>query len=1074
LFTRLPASETGVDFINALKETPDRNIFTYEYIYNGGGVAVGDINNDSLPDIYLTGNFASSRLYLNEGNMHFRDITEEAGVSTKGWCSGVTMADVNEDGWLDIYVCRSAKYAPKDRANLLFINNGDLNFTEQAVSYGIDEKGHSTVASFFDYDRDGHLDLYVGNHQVNFAQKFDFAEDKLQNPYRWGWNRLYHNNGDGTFTDVTESLGLKDAGFALSVTTVDINLDGWTDIYVANDYIDPDYMLINQGDGTFRDELADHLFHISNFGMGADIADYNNDTLPDIIVLDMLAETNYRRKTLRGGAGYDRYWKQVKFGFYHQLMRNTLQLNNGNGTFSEIGQLAGISATDWSWTPMLADFDADGWKDLLVTNGYRRDFTNLDFMRGILEEERKKAKAEHRELDLARLLKQIPVTRLPNYVFRNNADLTFTNETNAWGLTDGAFSMGSAYADLDGDGDLDLVMNNIDDTAFIYRNNARKINWLKVRCKGSDGNTFGLGAKVWVKAGGLTQYQELMPVRGYQSSQEPVLYFGLGKAGSADEVRILWPNGHQQVVQNVPAGKTLVFRQEDATDRYVPPKPPRPYFTDITTRSKIDFRHRENEYNDFRRQPLLPHKMSQEGPALAVGDVNGDGLDDIFIGGAYDQAGMLYVQTASGRFRALPQHAFETDKVSEDISAVFLDADGDGDADLYVMSGGGEFVEHAREFPDRLYLNDGSGRFTRDTTALPAGIRECGSIVRPCDFDGDGDLDLFAGTLFIPGRYPLPASSFLLENDGGTFHNVTASLCSGLQSVGMVRCAVWTDVDSDGKPDLVISGEWMPLKIFRNTGSGFEDITAKAGTGESTGWWFSLAAADLDGDGDQDLVAGNRGLNDQIQASDDKPAYLYADDFDANGQIDPLICAWFGDTSFPVASRDEFRLQMQNWRNRYPTYASYAKLRIKDILKPEQFKKALYLEAKTFRTAWFENDGRGHFTRHDLPFRTQFSPVQGIIIRDFTGDGHPDILLAGNYFPARAEAGRYDASIGVLLKGDGSGHFKPVDAMHSGISLPGDVRRMALVRLAGKRTGIAVARNDNKISLLEWLKPEER
>jgi len=1067
LFTLLQPGQTGIDFINQLKEDDKRNIFTYEYLYNGSGVAVGDLNGDGLPELFFASNFSSCKLYRNDGNMHFTDITEAAGISTKGWCSGVTMADVNEDGLLDIYVCRSAKYRPKGRANLLFINDGNLVFHEAAADYGINEMGHSTIASFFDYNHDGHLDLFVGNHQIKFAQEMDYWANKLKNPDRWGMNRLYKNEGNGHFKDVTDDFDLKDVGFALSVTTADIDMDGWDDIYVTNDYIDRDYMYINQQGHGFKDELTQRLKHISNFGMGADIADYNNDSRPDIFVLDMLAEGNHRRKMLRTGANIERKKLEEKYGYFKQYMRNTLQLNNGNGTFSEISQLAGISATDWSWVALLADFDGDAWKDLLITNGYRRDFTDMDFLRHTLDEETNKAEKEHRDKDLGWLLKQIPVNRIKNYLYQNNHDLSFSNQTDAWGLSQKAFSMGGVYADLDNDGDLDIVMNNLDDTAFVYRNNSHQLNWFKLSFKGNPSNAFGIGCKAWIKAGNNTQYQELVPVRGYQSSLEPLLYFAIANQNTADTITVEWPGGMQQSLSNVAARQSLTFYEDSARTKTPDKKVINTMFRNITASSGIRFQHHENEYMDYKRQPLLPHKMSNEGPALAVADVNGDGLDDFFVGGAYKQSGVLYIQKTNGSFRQAYTPDFDKDAGSEDVAALFFDADNDHDPDLYVVSGGGEFVENANEFPDRLYLNDGKGHFSKSVNMLPD-LHDCGSCVSAADFDRDGDLDLFVGTLFLPGKYPYPVSSRILVNEGAKFVDKTASICPQLINIGMVRSATWADINSDDIPELIIGGEWMPIKIFEYQSGKFIDITQTAGLGETSGWWFSLATADLDGDGDLDLIAGNRGLNDQLQASASKPVMLYADDFDRDGQVDPFICEWFGNNMYPVASYDEFNLQVRKMRGRYKYFKDYADLKISDIFSPEQLNTALILQVQTFASAWFENTGHGHFIRHDFPNEAQFSPLQSILIKDLNHDTYPDLLLSGNYYPARAESGPFDASIGTVLLNNGDKTFRVASALNTGLILDKDIRKTAFLQMANNKYGVLAARNNDRMILYQW------
>ena len=1051
LFSLVPPVESGVAFENTLVESAEANVLAYEYFYNGGGVAAGDLDGDGLPDLYFTANQGSNRLYLNRGGFRFEDVTDAAGVAGPGgdWTTGVTMADVDGDGHLDLYVARSGDLPTAQRRNLLYLGDGRGGFREAAAELGLDDPGYSTHASFFDYDRDGDLDAYVVNHNVKRLRGFDVGVMKTLRDSLAG-DRLYRNDG-GRFTDVTEAAGIHQTpiGFGLSATVGDLDGDGWPDLYVANDYDEDDYLYLNDRDGTFRDAGRDLLAHTSYFSMGADIADVNNDARPDLLTLDMLPPDNRRQKLLKGPENYDRQQLLLSYGYGPQYMRNMLHLNEGGAGFSEVGQLAGVSNTDWSWAALLADFDLDGWKDLYVTNGYVRDYTNLDFLKFTAPEARRAAQARGEEPDLLALVRQMPSSELSNRAFRNTGRLQFEDVTGAWGTERPSLSSGAATADLDGDGDLDLVVSNLNAPAFLYRNRASERagrHALTVRLEGEGANRFGVGARVEATTpDGRTLVQELHPARGYQSSVEPVVHLGLGGAETVD-LLVVWPDGRRQSLAGVPAG-TVTVRQAEASEAAPSPTPPRPRFAGLADALGLAFTHRENPFVDFKREPLLPHLLSRYGPGMAVGDVNGDGLDDVFVGGARGQPAALFVQQADARFAPAAAPAVAADSAFEDTDALFFDADGDGDLDLYVVSGDSESTDGA-DYQDRLYLNGGFGAFTRAADALPE-ITSSGGAVAAGDVDGDGDLDLFVGGRVLPGRYPLSPRSFLLRNDGGRFHDVTAEVAPDLVEPGMVAAALWADLDGRGGAELVIAGEWMPVRVFRSEGGRLVEATGDLGLAGTAGWWNALAAADLDGDGDLDLVGGNRGLNAQVRASPEAPAAILAADVDGNGSVDPVLSHVLDGARVPVVSRDEMLGQVTRLRRRFTDYASYADATLDDLFTAEERAGALELRATTFATTVFENDG-GRLTARALPAEAQVAPVHAVLVGDFDRDGTTDLLLAGNEFGTRAQDGPFDAGRGLFLQGRGGPDaggvaFEPVSPAESGFFAPGDVRALRLV-----------------------------
>jgi len=1068
LFVAVAPESSGVTFANRLPEDSAFNIVSYLYYYNGGGVAAGDIDGDGLIDLYFVSNLGRNHLYRNLGNFKFEDITDRAGVADSvGWKSGVTMADVNGDGRLDIFVS-GVDYLGMHGRNVLYINNGDGTFTDRTHEFGLDFAGYSTQAAFFDYDSDGDLDMYLLNSSTLTERAASPSTSRLVRNAKAG-DRLYRNDG-GHFVDVSAKAGIYGGveGFGLGVVVSDVNLDGCPDIYVANDFPENDFLYLNNCNGTFTESITQATGHTSRFSMGADAADFNNDGRPDIAVLDMLPDSERLLKTASPAESYELFNLKLAAGYHYQYARNTLQLNRGvvgrKLRFSEIGQLAGIAATDWSWAPLFADFDNDGFKDLFVTTGIYRRPNDLDYIASL------DSIPTGTQPPAERLIAKMPHVAHANYLFRNNGDLTFTNVAAAWGVGAAGFSNGAAYVDLDNDGALDLVVNNLNAPAAIYRNRARELDpathhYLTVALRGTGANTAGIGAKVMVSAGGRHQLVEVMPTRGFESAVDPRPHFGLGATSRVDSLTVIWPDRRQQVLENVAADRMLTLSQSDAR---IPPlnrptaKPPP--FSDITDRLPIDFKHHENAFFDFRREPLMPHLLSTEGPALAVGDVNGDGRDDIYVGGGKWQAGKLFVQDANGRFHAMVEPAFTADSLHEDVAAVFFDADGDGDLDLYVVSGGNEFWE-GEPLRDRLYLNDGHGNFVRDTSALPDFFHN-GSCVVP------GGNFLFVGSRVVARHYGVAPRSYLLENDGhGHFRDVTAQVAPGLDSIGMVTAATWVDYDGDGKLDLIVVGEWMPIRVFHQENGRFVDRTEQAGFAGTNGWWNSIQAVDLNGDGRPDLVLGNLGLNSFIRASRAEPARLYVGDFFDTGSLAQILTSYRQGVSYPLAGRDELLQVMPALRSRYPTHASFGASRIEDIIPRTALRKARVLQADQFASAIALNRGDGTFELRPLPVEAQFAPVYASLAGDFDGDGKTDLVIAGNFYGVTPVEGRYDASYGLFLHGDGHGQFAAVDMDRSGLAIEGQVRHMAFLKRANGDRLLVIARNNDRLQLEQIAAP---
>lgn len=1073
----LRAADTGIDFRNEIRETPENNVLKNIYFYNGGGVAVADINNDSLPDLYFVNCSGKNGLYLNQGHLKFKNITDGSGLeSPDGFETSVTAADVNADGYLDFYVCRAGPFPLDARRNRLYINNHDLTFTEQAAACGIDDPSMSTGANFFDYDNDGDLDLYVLNYPASFEyiSKIEANTDPFTGQFKpdlkpkneYDSDRLYRNDG-GKFTDVSKQAGIQNFAYGLSVGVSDFNRDGWPDIYVGNDFIQPDILYINNRNGTFTNRMERYFRHSAQHTMGAELSDFDNDGLVDVLTLDMLPVSNYRQKSTTSTNSQSRYNTLIQYGYFEPVVRNVLQRNNGNGTFSDIACLAGIYKTDWSWSGLSIDLDNDGLKDLAITNGYRREFTDSDYMNFTAPKLRGATVSSFDDV-----FKYIPTYKIRNFVFRNKGDWTFEDVTGKWMDMPPSWSNGAVWADLDRDGDLDWVINNLEDEAFAYENLSAGqpgANYLQLKLTGSANNPFAVGAGVEISAGGQKQYEELTPTRGIFSSVEHLIHFGLGNAQKADRILVRWPGGKTTLLTDVPANQRLTLKQSEANGQEpLPALPGKTLFEETTGRANLHFVHTEDAFNDFDYAFLQPWKLSDLGPYMAAGDVNGDGRDDVYIGNAFNAAGGLFLQTPDGRFSLASKEVWEADKIYEDAGSLFFDADGDGDLDLFVLNGGMEADYKAAgiDWKSRLYLNDGKGNFSKSADGLPV-MRNPGGRIAAYDYDGDGDQDLFIGGRAVAGKYPLTPASYVFQNDGkGRFTDATEKAGGDFTRCGMVTDLVWANIDSDPQPELIAAGEWMPVSVFKLKNGKLENETADFGLDQSGGFWNRLAIGDPDQDGDLDIVAGNFGFNSRLTASAAQPLHCYAKDFDQNGSVEPIMTFFENGKEYPLMRQDVVVKQMPSLKKRFLYAKDYGKATVEDIFPRPELNSALALCVQTLATCWWENQN-GRFVCHPLPVQAQASPVNGILVEDFNGDGHPDILLAGNKYGIEVETGRCDAGIGALFLGDGRGGFSWLNNLQSGFWAEREARDLALLRGAGGRRLVIVANNNDKAQVFQ-------
>lgn len=1056
-FKLLLAENIGVDFNNRIIESETVNHLYYNQIYSGAGVAIGDINNDGLPDIFFCGNQVSDRLYLNKGNFKFEDITKSSRAAINpGWSWGVTMVDINADGYLDIYVSRNGEsMKPEERKNQLYINNQDNTFKESAIAYGLADAGFSSQAVFFDMDNDGDLDMY----QVNQPPDSRLFKRYINIPKKreiYYTDKLYKNE-NGKYQDVSKQAGISKAlTYGLSVSATDFNNDGWIDLYIANDYNEPDVLYYNNGDGTFINVIDEKIKHISQFSMGTDSGDINNDGFMDLITLDMAADDHYRSKTNMGSMSPEEFYKNVNSGKHYQYMTNTLQVNNGSGSFSDIANIAGIAKTDWSWAGLLVDLDNDGFKDIVISNGVKKDVRNNDFLTGLQE----KLKTDSQ--DFFNMTKLAPSVPLSNYAYKNKGNLKFENVTEAWSFTAPSFSSGMAYGDLDNDGDLDLVVNNMESSAFVYENITTG-NFLKIKLNGSEKNKFGYGTKAIIHHNGKKQIADNTVTRGYLSSVESGLFFGLGKDVVVSKVEIIWPDGKTNVFENVSANSEITAKYATAKIVTNISKSKETLLTQTNASDLgISFVHQENDFNEFQEEVLLPHNISQNGPFSAVADVNGDGLRDLFIGGAVAQAGKLFLQNSDGSFLISQSQPWEKDKASEDLEAIFFDVDGDNDQDLYVTSGGSEYKKGNILLKDRLYINNGKGEFVKNNTALPP-IYESTQCVKSADIDKDGDLDLFVGTRLIAGKYGFPASSYILINDKGKYTRASDKVASVLNNIGMVTDAVFTDIDNDGDDDLMVVGEWMEITILENDQGVYKNSSEKFGLNNTRGLWWSVTANDLDNDGDDDYIIGNLGENNKFKATKEHPFKVYANDFDNNGTNDIILAKFYKNDYVPLRGRECTSQQMPYVADKFKDYHSFASSKLLDILPEDKVENAVIYEINNFESIILINEG-GKLIRKSLPIETQVSPIKSALVIDINNDGNKDIITVGNHYGVEVETTRYDAGFGTVLLGDGDNNFNYIKPLASGFNVPYDSRDIHYLKQQNQNL-IIVTNNNTPISI---------
>ncbi len=1058
VFTKMSSKQTGIDFRNDLTEDiySRWNVLSFEYYYNGGGVGLGDINNDDLLDIFFTGNTTGNKLYLNKGNFKFEDITVQAGITHPGWANGVSMTDINNDGHTDIYVCLGGpELDPKKRENLLYINQGNNTFKEMASAYGLNDPNLSTQAVFFDMDKDGDKDCYVMNESAYFRIPIPQVLEDIKNPekLRMASGKMFRND-KGVYTNISDQAGIVKYGYGLGLGLSDFNNDRYPDVYVANDYSVPDMMWVNQKNGTFKDEINQRTKQLSWFSMGADIADVNNDLHPEIAVVDMATGDHYRGKTLMAAMNPELFKLTLDLGYQRQHMFNAFQLNNGDGTYNNVAGKMGVLKSEWSWAALLADFDNDGFKDYFISNGYRRYSRDNDSRARIREARIANNNNVPNELRQA-LFDQIPQIPIENEVYKNIEGKQFEKVSKEWGLADKGYSNGAAYGDLDNDGDLDLVINNVDELAWVYKNNSTE-NYLDLKLKANIQKEL---TKVIIEYEGGQQMVEHNVIRGFQASVTPIMHFGLGDVATVDKLTVIWPDGKYQEIAGVKANQRLTLDYGNAAGSYPLVGSAKSSDSYFKKQDAPAFTHKENPFNDFQKEVLVPYQQSTLGPFVSAGDVNKDGRDDVFIGGAKNQAGKLFLQTASGGFNPSSDNF---GSASEDMGSHFFDSDGDGDLDLYVISAGNDFEKEDKNLQDRLYINGGKGNFKLSSGTLPE-ISAGGSRVKSCDFDGDGDLDLFVAGRLVPGNYPNPARSYLLQNNGGIFEDVTSDWSYELLKPGLVNDFVWTDLDADGKQDLVIVGEWMPVQFFKNTGSKFENVTETYTSGGLSGWWYSIHETDIDNDGDKDLVVGNLGLNSKFEASEKKPFKLLANDFDGNGTCDVVLAKEYKGKTVPLRGRQCSSEQMPFIADKYKTFNDFAQASIEDILGDDKIKEGLILEVNNFKTGILYNEG-GTYSFKELPMEAQTFPVMGIISQDVNKDGKMDLVLGGNIFNMEIETPRLDAGDGLVLINNGDGSFEPIGSVKSGFFIPSDVKDM--ISLDNGKS-ILIANNNGPLEMFQ-------
>ena len=1054
LFELLSSEKTKIDFINNITYSNEFNIYTYRNFYNGGGVGLGDVNNDGLLDIYLTANQLPNRLYINKGNFVFEDVTETAKLSgNRAWSTGVSMVDINSDGWLDIYVCNSGDVYGDNRQNEFFINNGDGTFSENAEQMGLADSGLSTHAAFFDYDKDGDLDVYLLNNSFTAVSTFNFQKKLRDKRDQKGGDKLFRNDS-GKFIDVSEEAEIfgSEIGFGLGVSVADLDKDGWLDLFISNDFFERDYIYMNNGDGTFSEDLENQMRSTSLSSMGSDVADITADGLPEIFVTDMLAKSDDRYKTTMTFENWDKYQYNLKNGYYRQNTRNTLHLNNvisfeNKLTFSEVGRLAGVEATDWSWSALITDFDNDGHKDLFVANGLAQDIHDQDYLNFISDEEIKKMIVKKNGVDYKKLVELVPVNRISNCVFAGDSNLGFKDVADSWGLDTPSHSSGSAYGDLDNDGDLDLIVNNINMPPFVYKNKSTELlkenNYLKVKLIGEKNNINAVGAKVTIKSDEQIFYLEQSPIRGFQSTVDNIVHFGLGEISSIDSLIVDWYYGKRSVLTNISVNQTVVISESEAQkpEHKEEQNNNKSIFKNVSEIIDLDYLHVENTYVDFDRDRLLYHMRSTEGPKLDIGDVNNDGLMDFYIGGAKNSAGKLFLNIGQNKYKSSNADLFEKDKQSEDSQVVFFDVDNDGDLDLYVSSGGVEYSSSSYALFDRLYINDGFGEYARSSQLLPTSNPESTSVVIPNDFDKDGDIDLFVGIRLKPGSIGVPQNGYILENNGkGEYKDVTLELAPEMIELGMITDAKWADFDNDDDYDLIIVGEWMEIKLFENDNSNFTEISKDVGLKNTSGWWNRIASSDIDNDGDIDFIVGNHGLNSRFKASVEAPISCYVNDFDNNGSIEQIVCNYNEGKSYPLVLRHDLIKQLPHLKKKYVYYTNYKGQAIEDIFTSEELKNSIVHEVTMLESILLINNGDASFKIKPLPTESQFAPIYAISASDFDKDGVIDLVLGGNLYNVKPEIGSYDASYGQFLKGTGNGDFTVYSMAESGLFLDGEIR----------------------------------